>query len=227
MGDNEKSKLTMYETVITYLLENRDIISINRSFSYTISKLRKAIDDIKGRDRELSSDTMEKTLFAYKLKDELILTLVPITSALYTIARETANIELKEKTRVAQSYFVRLRDMELVHISLAIHQLAVRHANRLGKHNISKNMVRDLNNKIEMFRDALDNKIITFVSSNAALSLQSAFQDAEDILVNQLDKLMEPLSDEYEEFYDDYLAIRSNEYFEDLEDERLEMEVDE
>jgi hypothetical protein len=226
MGDNEKSKLTMYETVITYLLENRDIISVNRSFSHTISRLRKAIDEIKVKDRELSSDTMEKTLLAYKIKDELIFTLIPITSALYSIARETGNIELKEKTRLSQSYFIRLRDTELVNISLAIHQLAVRNSYRLGKHNITKTMVHNLKDKTEKFRDALDNKIITFVSSNAALSLKSAFQDADDILTNQMDKLMEPLSDEYEEFYDDYLAIRSNEYFEEYEDEGLEIGVE-
>lgn len=227
MSDNEKNRLSMYETVIMYLLENKDIISVNRSFSYAITKLRKTIDEIKIKDRELSSDTLEKTILTYNAKDELVFALVPVTAALYNFAKESGNLELKEKCRMSQSTLVRLRDNELLNKSIAMHHFAVNFLTRLGKYGIKKNVLQELNNKIEKFRDALDNKIVTFVSSNAVLALNASFQDAENILNNQLDKLMEPLNDEYEEFYDDYLSIRSMEYVEEYEDESLEIENEE
>ena len=226
MSDSEKNRMSMYETVITYLLENKDVISINRSFSHAISKLRKVIDEIKIKDKELSSDALEKTIITNEAKDDLIFALVPVTSALYNFAKESANIELKEKVRLSQSNLVRLRDNELLNKSIAVHHFAGIYISKLGKFRIKKNVLHALNQKIEKFRDALDNKIVTFVSSNAVLSLNASFQDAENILNNQLDKLMEPFSDEYEEFYDDYLSIRSMEYFEEYEDESLEMEIE-
>jgi hypothetical protein len=227
MSDSEKNRLSMYETVIMYLLENKDIISVNRSFSFTINKLRKAIDEIKIKDKELSSDTLEKTILTYNAKDELIFALVPVTAALYNFAKENGNIELKEKCRMSQSNLVRLRDNELLNKSIAMHHFALNYFSRLGKFGIRKNTLQDLNNKIEKFRNALDNKIVTFVSSNAVLSLNASFQEAERILNDQMDKLMEPFNDENEEFYDDYLSIRSMEYVEGYEDESLEIENEE
>ncbi|MCX6149199.1 MAG: hypothetical protein NTX22_01600 [Ignavibacteriales bacterium] len=224
MSDNEKNKLSMYQTVISYLNENRDIISTNRSFYYAISKLRKAMDEIKVRDKELSSDALEKTITTYNAKDELLFSLVPITTALFTFARESGNIELKEKTRISHSHLIRLRDSELANKAFAILQYAMSNLSKLNKYGVLKSTLQELNLKIESFRDALDSKIITFVSSTAALSLNASFQEAENILNNQLDKLVEPLNLEYEEFYDDYLSIRAMESFEETEEDDLILE---
>ncbi|RJP74495.1 MAG: hypothetical protein C4539_00065 [Ignavibacteriales bacterium] len=224
MSDNDKKRLSMYENVISFLQENRDIISLNRSFYYSLSKLRKMVDEIKIRDKELSSDTLEKTVKTYNAKDELILSLVSITAALYNFARERNDITLKEKTRISQSFFVRLRDVELINRASGIYQIASLNFNALQKYKVTKELMHDLKAKLDRFSSALDTKVNSFITGDAAVALSNSFNEAESIINNQLDKLVEQFDSVFPEFYDDYLMIRSMENIEEGEEEEMEME---
>jgi hypothetical protein len=224
MSDNDKKRLSMYENVISYLQENRDIISLNRSFYYSLSKLRKMVDAIKIRDKELSSDTLEKTVITYNAKDELILALISVTAALYNFARQRNDITLKEKTRVSQSFFVRLRDVELINKASGIYQIANLNFNDLQKFNVTKESMQDLKAKLDRFSSALDTKVNSFITGDAAVALSNSFNEAESILSNQLDKLVEQFDSIFPEFYDDYLLIRSMENIEETEEEEMELE---
>lgn len=227
MNDIEKNKLTMCENIVTYLLEYRDIFSGNPSLLHAISQLRKAIDDIKMKDKELSSNTLERTLVADSARNELILALLPVSNSLFYYAKENADIGLKEKTRLSQSQLFRLKDNELIKKSTAIQFYALNNLSRLHKSGITKSLIQDLNKKTEKYKTALDSKIVSIVSNNTASSLSNSFLDAENIIQNQLDELVETYMDEYEEFYDDYLSIRTMENQEETEEEELEIEADE
>jgi len=224
MSDNDKKRLSMYENVISFLQENRDIISLNRSFYYSLSKLKKMVDEIKIRDKELSSDTLEKTVKTYNAKDELILSLVSVTAALYNFARERNDITLKEKTRISQSFFVRLRDVELINRASGIYQIANLNSNVLQKYKVTKQAIQDLKAKLDRFSSALDTKVNSFITGDAAVALSNSFNEAESIINNQLDKLVEQFDSVFPEFYDDYLLIRSMENIEEGEEEEMEME---
>ena len=229
MSENENNKLLMYELIITYLLENNDIISYNPSFSDAISKLKEAINEIKFKDIELSSDVLGKTVLANKAKEDLIFTITPVTTSLFNFAKEINNIELKVKTRLTLSHYARLRDVELLEQSLAIMHFAKKNLNGLMKYGITKNSIQALSIKILIYKNALNKKLITFASNKTTLSLSDSFTKAENVLINQMDKLVEPLNLEYEEFYNDYLSIRSMKYFEEDGEEEysLEEEVEE
>jgi hypothetical protein len=224
MSEYEKNKLLMYEIVITYLLENIDIISYNPTFLNAISKLKYAIERIKFKDIELSSDILRKTILTYKAKEDLIFTIIPVTTSLNNYAKEKNNIKLKEKTRLTQSYYIRLRDTELIEQSLAIIYFAKKYFKGLGKYGITKNSIQTLNIEILKFKNTLNNKSITFASNSTNISLVDSFTVAENVLTNQIDRLVEPLNLENQEFYNDYLTIRSMKYFEESEEEEYSLE---
>lgn len=226
MSDTEKNKLNMYESVVSICLENREIVNTVRSFPWSITKLRKMIDEIKRKEKELSTETLEKTIITYKLKDELIFSLVPVVSALFSFARENNNLSLKDKTRHSQSYYVRLRDKELLDKAYAIYSLAERSLPRLKKFGIGITALNDLKSKADHFKNALDNKIISFISSNTVLSMNTLFNEADKLLTDHMDIFMEALSGDFEEFYEDYLLARSveEEPLFDEEEEALEVE---
>jgi hypothetical protein len=229
MSENEKNKLLMYETVITYLQENKDIISTYPSFPDALSKLKKAINEIKIKDIELTSNVLGKTIFVNSAKEDLIFTIIPITISIYNFAKEKNNIELKEKTRLTQSYYTRLRNIELVEQSLAIEHFTKKYLHGLIKYGITKNSVLELNTKILKFKNALNtfnNNLITLSSNSKTISLIDQFAEADNVMVNQIDKLVEPLNLENEEFYKDYLAIRSMKYFEEEGEEEYSLEVE-
>ena len=226
MNDEERKKLTMFENVITYLLENKDIILSNSLITQTIPRLRKIIDEIKLRDRELSSNTLEKTIVADYARQDLIFSILPISNSLFCFAKENADIGLKQKTRLSQSQLFRLKENELINKSSTIQYYATSILPRLHKFGITKNMIQKLNMKTEQFKNALDKKITSFVSNNTVVSLSASFLAAEKIIETQLDELVETYIDEYEEFYDEYQEIRSMENNEELEEE-LEIETEE
>jgi len=227
MSDTERNKLNMYESVVSVCQENREIINTVRSFPWSITKLRKMIDEIKRKEKELSSETLEKTIITYKLRDELIFTLIPVVSALFNFAKENNNLALKEKTRHSQSYYVRLRDRELLDKAFGVYSLAERSLSRLKKFGISIQVLHDLKAKADQFKNALDNKIISFVSSSTVLSLNNLFNEADKLLNNQLDVYMEVLSGDFEEFYEDYLIARSVDEERLLDEEEESIDVEE
>lgn len=225
MTDNQKLKLGMYESVISYLQENRDITSTVRGFNSSITRLRKRIDDIKLKEKELSSDILEKTIVSSRAKEELIVMLVPLAQSLFYYAKRIEDIQLKEKVRLSHSSFERLRDSQLLDKALMLHALCqtYREEVKSEKMNISDPDV--IYSRILTFRNSLDEKINTFISSDAMVSINALFAAADEILNMHMDRYMELLSD-YAEFYDDYLVVRSLEY-QDLKNELQESEEDE
>lgn len=207
MNDFEKQKLGMYESVLTLLSENKDIVASVRSFGSTISKLRKAMDEIRKVDKELSSEILNKTVQNAKAKDELIIFLDPVTSALYNYARKTNDLSLKEKTRLTKSQFVRMLDYDLIIKAETVRTLAVSHAAHLRKLGIYQSDIALLTEKLNLFRNTLDNKVSSLISSSTVMFLSDLFTKADNILT-LMDEFVESLGDDSEEFYDEYLEAR-------------------
>jgi hypothetical protein len=225
MKDEERKKLTMFENVITYLLENEDIISGSNEFTYAIAQLRSAIDEIKIKERELSSNTLEKTVAADSARYDLIFSFLPVSNSLFCFAKENAEIGLKLKTRLSPSQLFRMMDNELISKSEVIQYYAVNYLSRLRKYGITKDMIQELNKNTEKYKTLLDKKITSLVTDNGAGSLSKSFRTAEKIIVEHLDNLVDEYIDANEEFYDDYISIRTMENQEETEDEELEIEA--
>jgi len=225
MTDKERSKLSMYESLISFINENREITINVRGFSQTGFKLRKIVDDIKLKEKELSSDILGKTIITYKAKDELVFSLVPVTIALFNFAKSTGNLSLKEKTRYGQSHFYRMMDRELIYKAELMCILTGSCFPKIKKFGINSNTLRDLTNKINNYKACLDNKITSLISSNMVASLGVLF-DSADKICNMMDSFAEILSENFTEFYDDYIEVRTLEYH-SQKNELLEEEVEE
>ncbi|MGE5401710.1 MAG: hypothetical protein ACM3S2_15020 [Ignavibacteriales bacterium] len=208
MSDNEQNKLDMYEAVLTLLADNREIITGIPQLQSAINKLRKTIDEIRREDKAISAETFEMTIQTSKLKENLIFSLVPVTCALFSFARETGNIQLKEKTRMTQSHFVRLLDKDLLDKAEVIRLLAKIHLHKLKKYGITGEVLNDLRAKANEFRNSLDNKVASFISSSNLTPIKELFHDADKIMAKHMDIGVETVSSTYPEFYDEYLWTR-------------------
>lgn len=226
MTDNQRTKILMYESVLSYLGENKEITSTIRAFSWAINKFRKQVDEIKRKDKEISSQTLEKAVTASAMKDALIFAVAPVASALFAYARQNNDLALKQKTRLSQSYFVRLRDSELIDAAIGIYTLAEKYKKELKEKISDSQVLEDLKEKTARFKNALDDKINSFVSSNSIEEIHELFEAADKIINHNLDSFVEALSDMYPEFREDYLYVRILENYE-LEGELIEAEEEE
>lgn len=207
MNDFEKQRLGMYESVLLLLSENRDIVSSVRSFTASSTRLRKMMDEIRKVDKELSSEILDKTIQNAKAKDELIISLDPVTAALFSYAKQRNDLALKEKTRLTKSQFVRMLDKDLIDRAEGIRALALTHIVNLKKAGITPNDLMVLGDKLTAFRNTLGNKVVSLISSTKVMFLGDLFRKADDIL-SVMDGFVETLEDEFEEFYDEYLEAR-------------------
>lgn len=207
MNDFEKQKLGMYESVLTLLSENRDIVSTVRAFTSNSVRLRKVMDEIRRLDRELSSEILNKTIQNASAKEELIVTLTPVIAGLFNHAKETNDLRLKEKTRLTKSNLFRMLDKELIDNAEAIRLLALTYIVQLKKYGVSPNNIHQLNDKLTAFRNTLENKVSSLISSSTVMMLSELFKKADDILT-VMDMFVESLEDEYEEFYEEYIDAR-------------------
>lgn len=209
MTDNEKNKLIMYESVLSFLGENRNITSNIRAFSWSTSKFRRIIEEIKRKEKEFSTETLEKTIITSKAKDELILGLVPVSAHLFRYAKSVKDLEIISQTRFTQTTFIRLTEKELLEITVAIITLAENKISVLKKNGVDLHVLQNLKMKNERYRHALENKVASYISSATVLAINSLFEEADKILNNFMDSFVEVLSDDYPEFYQDYLSVRN------------------
>lgn len=207
MNDVEKKKLGMYESVLTLLAENKDITTTVRSFNSTISKLRKAMDEIRRTEKALSSEILDKTILNARAKDNLITALVPVISALFNYARQTNNLELREKTRFTQSHLVRMLDSELIKKAEGIYLLAEKFMAMARIPGLNNRTLAELSDKTGAFRNTLAKKVSSLIDSTTVMFMNDLFNNA-DAIMTQMDKFVEQLTEEYEEFYDEYIYAR-------------------
>lgn len=224
MNDIETAKIGMYDSVVSFLNENRDIVSGVRAFSWSLSKLRKITDEIRVKEKEASSVTLEKAIASSRCRDELVFSLVPVAAALNNYAREIDDLLLRQKTRYTQSTLMRMKDRELMDKASGL--LAIAH-NLLplpDRYRISDSVLDDLKSRLDSFRYALDNKNLVFISTTVSSSFESLINDADRILSKNIDSYMESLEDVYPEFYEEYLTIRSLDY---QDQKKMLMEIEE
>ncbi|MCU7493243.1 MAG: hypothetical protein ACM3UR_02695 [Bacteroidota bacterium] len=207
MNDVEKKKLGMYESVLTLLAENKDITSTVRSFNSTITKLRKAMDEIRRTEKALSSEILDKTILNARAKDNLITALVPVISSLFNYARQTNNLELREKTRFTQSHLVRMLDSELIKKAEGTYLLAEKYMAMARIPGLNNRTLADLSAQTDAFRNTLAKKISSLIDSSTVMFMNDLFNNADSIMT-QMDKFVEQLTEEYEEFYDEYIYAR-------------------
>ena len=209
MSRGEKAKLELYTAILSFLNENREITCNIRAFMWSISKFRKLTGEIKCRQRELSSESLEKSVQISKAKDDLILLLLPVISSLNNYAKETKDSVLKSTTRVTYSQIVRIQDRELIEKAIMIIKLAEKYLTRMRRQEITLHTLQNLRSKIEKFRFLLEERFFSFISNTSLIAMNNLFAESDKILYNFIDNFVESLSEGYPEFHRNYLKVRN------------------
>ncbi|MGE5430125.1 MAG: hypothetical protein ACM3QX_03575 [Syntrophomonadaceae bacterium] len=217
MSRSEKAKLELYTAILAYLNENRDITCNIRAFMWSISKLRKLTEEIKCKQKDLSSESMEKSLQVSKAKDDLIFLLLPVVSSLHNYAKETRDTQLKSTTRVTYSQIVRIQERDLIEKSILITKLAEKYMTRMRRQEISLHTLQNLRYKIEKLRLLLEDRFFSFISSSSLIAMNGLFAEADKLLYSFIDNFVESLSEGYPEFQRNYLKVRNSQTHEKSE----------
>lgn len=209
MRDLQENKLTMYEAVKSCLGNNEVIVATIPALINTRKDFLEKIEKIKDAAKEQREATAGKRAAKQEAEDVLISELMKIGSALYAYGRRVGNTEIQAIANVRESKLAILRDTELVSRAKSIHKTAEENAVGLKDYGVTAEMIIDLAGKIDMFSAALGERESSAAkSTGATASLVNLFALVDELLNEELDRLVELLRESNTNFYNEYFAAR-------------------
>lgn len=112
-------------------------------------------------------------------------------------------------SNVTKTVLVKLRENDLVIKALAIKDALTANAALLADYLITPEKITNLANSITDFQNAADTKDTGFVNRVAAREkLDKLFDEADDLLLDQMDGMMEVFKNTDTDFYNAYFSAR-------------------
>ncbi|MGE5432525.1 MAG: hypothetical protein ACM3QX_15690 [Syntrophomonadaceae bacterium] len=207
MNDIEKKKYGMYGDVLSLLTRNVDLSLSLGPVSFLMTRLRRTMDEIEQADKDAPAEILDLTVEAIAGREGLAADLAVVSTALFNFSRQSGNVELKDKARYNQSYLMRLSDSELLHKAEALRILALRYVSEIRRMGVTPNIIHNLGLKIEYFRRSVEKRILNSGTDLQSRRLSELFLIADGILEGT-DKLIDPLSGDFGEFYAEYICAR-------------------
>lgn len=209
MRINQSNKYNMFKTVLALLKANTARTAVVRAFAAALATFEGIVETIGIKERERSDNSTGKLDVRDNAEDALVEAVVPVSSAVMAYASATKNTELYDKARVKKSILYHLRDNELVLKAKTILALAQQYVDKLGDYAVTAQTLTELQQDITDFEAAMaDLGKGLSGRSGARIAVHDAFDAADDVLKNQLDKMMETVKQTDLQFFNEYIAAR-------------------
>lgn len=209
LNKHQENKLSTYEGVLNILKDNEDKTSTVTGFSESVTELDSVVSKIKLKAAEKADATSGKTAAKYLAEDGLISALLPVSASLVILGRREKDMTLKEKATVTESGLRRMRDTELSTKANSIYELAASRATDLQARGVTAEKLTALKAKIETYDQTLSARESSVSERmGASQSLVDLFKEADSLLDEEVDGLMEHVRDDYPQFYNEYFAAR-------------------
>lgn len=209
MTDRQENKFTMYEAVTSLLDANTAKTSSMTAFATALTSFKDVIASISEKNIQKTTATAGKTTLKNQQQQELIESALPIAGALYALGAATNDPRIQELGNIRKGALQNLRDTELNDVITNIKNLADGYAASLVPYGVTPVAITALDTKLTAYSTALGSKEASFSTKVAAGAvLSDLFEDADAILKDQLDRMMEMFAPTDQQFYLEYKSAR-------------------
>jgi hypothetical protein len=209
MRTNQKNKIHMYNSVAAKLAQYSAKLSFLTALPAVLQLFNRTIQLIEEKETERSNQTTGKLEVRDDAEDALVELLVQVSSSLLAFASSLKNTELYEKAKVKKGILHRLRDVELLLKAKAILVLAQQNSEQIAPYGVTAEILAAFQQAITDFEAAMGNVDKGYAGrSGARVSLYEAFDQADAILKDQLDAMMESVKKVDSQIYNEYWASR-------------------
>jgi hypothetical protein len=209
MNDKQENKLTMFEAVVNLLDSNTAKIASLTALTDLLTDFKDRVAEIKEKD--LLANTAKTGNATAKASDRTALTedAITIAAALFALGSATDDDRLKELAAYNKSKFKSLRDTQLAIDVTNIKNLADANAAQLTSYGITAPMIAALDTKLTAFNASMGARETGADVSTAAFGqLELKFKEADTLLKEQMDKIMEVFRNSDPQFYNEYKNSR-------------------
>ena len=203
------NKLAMYTSTLGLLKSSEDRTASMPAFAASLQKFNDLVTEIKNKDKERLGKTAGKSAAKDEAEDALVTATVMVAAALTAFARKTGNTQLKEKARVKESYLRRVRSNEQVNIAKLTYDLALANAEGLVEFTVTPSMLADFKSRIVAYEATIED-IGTGMAARvgARTAVGDLFIQADELLKEEIDAMMELFRVKEPEMYNNYHAAR-------------------
>ncbi|MGE5681878.1 MAG: hypothetical protein ACM34K_13445 [Bacillota bacterium] len=213
MSSMDEKRIANYDSMVSLLTCNRDIISTTRAFSYSALKFFNVINIIKRRQQVLKYQHFRKTFRTIKCKDDLIMHLLYFTDVLTSYAEKTGNKKMLTAYRkLTADYLLILSANKLINKAIKIHLAVEKILPVLREFNVNEQALHTLAGRIEDFKGTLSYHLeAECISGINEGQIEELFLNAEKLLAN-MDTYVSNMYTSYSGFYNQYVAVRNARY---------------
>jgi hypothetical protein len=209
MKNSEENTLHMFKDVVAVLVANSSITAAIPQFSVSKDEFTDLIADIDEANQLLINAAEGKTDEKTNAEEELENLLIVFCGKFFVYARRKKNEELKSLTNINDSALKKLRDRELIDKAELIQRKAADHNADLVQYGITETEITLLDTKIKAFEAKIGEQGTGYSGRGGARkSLNTLFADANGILKEELDGMMESFYETNPDFYNQYISAR-------------------
>jgi hypothetical protein len=205
-----ENRFTMFTGLLTFLLGNMEKFSGIPALTKAIGRLGNLLASIKNKTAEMNNTTKGKTTAKHTAEDELIEILVPAAHALYSIGKNKKLPDVMETCDTSERELRRMRDTDLSAKADAVIKFADRFTAELADYSFDAAKIALLKTKAEVYSASIGARESSVGEhSGARTALLKLYDEVDELLDDELDRLMELIKVPEPQLYNQYFALRN------------------
>ncbi len=205
----QEAKLNMYEVVAVTLDANSAITAANAALTAAIVEFKAFIAQIMAAAQTSSAVLTGIAADKKATKNSVSQTAAVIAGQIFAFAAKNGNNTLKQAVNFSATDLRRVKDGEFVPRCQTIHNLGVEHKTALADYGITDAKLADLQTAIDDYAQSVP-KPRAAITDRATVkaNIKQYFRQADTLLAEQVDKLVETFSKESPDFVATYRNAR-------------------
>ena len=210
MNSHEKNKMAMFSIIEALVVRYQKVIDAIPALAAIVMVFRQTMAEILRRNDEYLGVTEGAVAEKNKALDDLVERVVRIGNAVFTLGRKTGNEQYKEAGNVSLHVISHMREADIAQHCSKISGIVRECAEELPPYGVTAEEIEAFDKSFDAYRQLVDSKGIKAAERKAARKLlHECFDKADDILSNDIDKLMEMVKTMDDDFYRQYKAART------------------
>jgi len=209
MNKTQENKRTMYESILSLLTVNATKTATVPAFAVSEAAFRSIVARIEAKSQQYNNATAGKVKAKQDAEAKLIAATLAMAAALFAYGRKQKDAEMKAKADISETALRSMRDTELITQSNAILALVNSNLQALADYGVTQAVASEFQAKIASFTAALGSRESSVAERvGARTSLGDLFKQADELLAEELDQLVELLRASEPQFHTEYFAAR-------------------
>jgi hypothetical protein len=209
MNSRQEAKFSMFRAVQLLCNNNLTIINTNIAFTAAFAIFALKITLLSSSETAVSKKTKGVAMDKGTLKQILCQTAADLAALVFAYANRTKNETLKQQVNYAKSDIEKIKDDLIVPTCNNIKKAATDNLAALADYGVTTAMVTALQTNIDNYNGAVPKpKLVKANKTTETANIKTTIKDIDNVLVNEMDKLVVGFKTANPNFVSDYKNLR-------------------